>query len=62
MPLSEQTFNNKVTLSFFENLLPEGDVLDTLERDHNVHGSFEFLERFGQDCAGMQQDIANLES
>lgn len=52
MPLSEQTFNNKITLSFFENLLPEGDVLDILERDHNVHGSFEFLERFGQDCAG----------
>ena len=52
MPLSEQNFNNKVTLSFFENLLPEGDVRDALERDHNVHGSFEFLERFGQDCAG----------
>ncbi len=52
MPLSEQTFNNKITLSFFENLLPEGDVRDVLERDHNVHGSFEFLERFGQDCAG----------
>ena len=52
MPLSGQCFNNKVTLSFFENLIPEGDVLDALERDHNVHGSFEFLERFGQDCAG----------
>jgi len=52
MPLSEQTFNNKITLSFFENLLPEGDVRDALERDHNVRGSFEFLERFGQDCAG----------
>jgi len=52
MPLSEQTFNNKITLSFFENLLPEGDVLDVLERDYDVHGSFEFLERFGQDCAG----------
>jgi len=52
MPLSDQTFNNKITLSFFENLLPEGDVRDILERDHNVHGSFEFLELFGQDCAG----------
>jgi len=48
MPLSKQTFNNKITLSFFENLLPEGDVRDALERDHNVHGSFEFLARFGQ--------------
>lgn len=52
MPLSEQTFGNKITLSFFENLLPEGDVRDVLERDHNIHGSFEFLEHFGQDCAG----------
>ncbi|MDR3503707.1 MAG: HipA N-terminal domain-containing protein [Legionella sp.] len=52
MPLSQQVFNNKITLSFFENLLPEGDVRDTLERDHNIHGSFEFLEHFGQDCAG----------
>lgn len=52
MPLSEQTFGNKITLSFFENLLPEGDVRDVLERDHSIHGSFEFLERFGQDCAG----------
>ena len=52
MPLSQQTFSNKITLSFFENLLPEGDVRDSLERDHNVHGSFEFLELFGQDCAG----------
>lgn len=52
MPLSEKTFNNKITLSFFENLLPEGDARDALERAHNIHGSFEFLEHFGQDCAG----------
>ncbi|NCT57170.1 MAG: type II toxin-antitoxin system HipA family toxin [Legionella sp.] len=52
MPLSTQTFNNKITLSFFENLLPEGDVRDVLEREHQVYGSFEFLEHFGQDCAG----------
>lgn len=52
MPLSDQTFNNKQTLSFFENLLPEGDVLDALEHDHKLHGPFELLERFGQDCAG----------
>lgn len=52
MPLSQKTFNNRITLSFFENLLPEGDVREALEHDHNIHGSFEFLERFGQDCAG----------
>lgn len=59
MPLSQQTFDNKITLSFFENLLPEGDVRDALERDHNIHGSFEFLERFGQDCAGAVIITAN---
>lgn len=52
MPLSDQIFDNKITLSFFENLLPEGDVREVLERDYNVHSSFDFLERFGQDCAG----------
>jgi serine/threonine-protein kinase HipA len=52
MPLSQETFDNKTTLSFFENLLPEGDVRDALERDHQIHGTFEFLEQFGQDCAG----------
>lgn len=52
MPLSEKSFANKITLSFFENLIPEGEVLDALEQDHNIHGTFEFLERFGQDCAG----------
>ncbi|MCH9762800.1 MAG: type II toxin-antitoxin system HipA family toxin [Gammaproteobacteria bacterium] len=52
MPLAEKTFGNKITLSFFENLLPEGDVRDVLERDYKIHGSYEFLEHFGQDCAG----------
>jgi len=52
MPLVKETFNNRLTLSFFENLLPEGDVRDVLERDHKIHGSYEFLELFGQDCAG----------
>ena len=52
IPISKQTFDNKITLSFFENLLPEGDVRDILERDHNIHSSFEFLEHFGRDCAG----------
>lgn len=52
MPLVEATFDNKTTLSFFENLLPEGDVRDVLEKDHHIHGAHEFLELFGQDCAG----------
>lgn len=52
MPLEVRTFGNKITLSFFENLLPEGEVRDALEKDHHIHGSFEFLAQFGQDCAG----------
>jgi serine/threonine-protein kinase HipA len=52
MPLEQKEFQNKVTLSFFENLLPEGDLRKTLENDHKIKGTFEFLENFGQDCAG----------
>lgn len=52
MPLAQKDFQNKITLSFFENLLPEGDLRKTLEADHQINGTFEFLENFGQDCAG----------
>lgn len=52
MPLSQKTFENRVTLSFFENLLPEGHVREGLEKDHHIQGTFEFLDQFGMDCAG----------
>jgi len=52
MPLAQKTYGNKITLSFFENLLPEGEVRESLERSHHVHEPFEFLKKFGQDCAG----------
>lgn len=52
MPLEQKDFQNKVTLSFFENLLPEGYLRKTLENNHHIKGTFEFLEHFGQDCAG----------
>lgn len=52
MPLQEEAFGNRITLSFFENLLPEGEVRDAIARSHNVESSFEFLKEFGQDCAG----------
>lgn len=52
MPLEKKEFQNKITLSFFENLLPEGDLRKTIENDHHIKGTFEFLENFGQDCAG----------
>ncbi|NDC23344.1 MAG: hypothetical protein EBZ49_04360 [Proteobacteria bacterium] len=52
MPLDQEKFGNKVTLSFFENLLPEGDVRKELEAAHKITGVFDFLAEFGRDCAG----------
>ena len=52
LPLDAKTFGNKTTLSFFENLLPEGEVKEQLQRAHGVAGVFDFLQRYGRDCAG----------
>ncbi|WP_127716718.1 type II toxin-antitoxin system HipA family toxin [Halobacteriovorax sp. HLS] len=52
MPLSEETFGNKITLSFFENLLPEGEVRKHLEKWHKSKGVFNTLLKHGEDCAG----------
>lgn len=52
MPLTQKRFGNRVTLSFFENLLPEGELREKLEKDHDIHGTFDFLKEFGQDSAG----------
>jgi serine/threonine-protein kinase HipA len=52
MPLQTEPFGNRITLSFFENLLPEGEARDTLEKSHHIQGTFDFLDEFGSDCAG----------
>lgn len=52
MPFQKKPFGNKVTLSFFENLLPEGLTRDALEKSHHIKGPFDFLKEFGADCAG----------
>ncbi len=52
LPLQEEPFGNKLTLSFFENLLPEGEVREILGRDYQMRSSFEFLKKFGKDCSG----------
>lgn len=52
MPLLNEAFGNKITLSFFENLLPEGDVRKHLEKWHNSKGAFNTLSKYGEDCAG----------
>ncbi len=52
MPLRKESFGNKTTLSFFENLLPEGEARDALEKGHDLEGTYGLLESFGNDCAG----------
>lgn len=52
LKLEKKVYGNKDTLSFFENLLPEGEVKNILEKNQNVHGVFDFLKEFGKDCAG----------
>lgn len=52
MPLQKVEFGNKVTLAFFENLLPEGNVRAILEKWHHSEGAFNTLSKYGEDCAG----------
>lgn len=52
MPLRTESFGNKVTLSFFENLLPEGETRSALEKSQDFKGTYELLKNFGSDCAG----------
>jgi serine/threonine-protein kinase HipA len=52
MPLQKEEFGNKITLAFFENLLPEGNVRALLEKWHHSEGAFNTLLKYGEDCAG----------
>ena len=52
LPLQKEAFPNKTTLSFFENLIPEGDVRKVIGQDRHIESAYEFLGEFGQDCAG----------
>lgn len=52
LPLRSEPYGNKYTLSFFENLLPEGEVRNVIGRAHQVESPYEFLKEFGGDCAG----------
>ena len=52
LPLKKEPFPNKTTLSFFENLLPEGEVRKVIGQDRHIESPYEFLKEFGQDCAG----------
>lgn len=52
LPITDQKYGNKLTLSYFENLLPEGDVKDSIEKSQHLHGEYDFLAQYGKDCAG----------
>lgn len=52
LPLRERSFGNRLSLSFFENLLPEGTIKDAIERHQNISGVMDFLDKYGRDCAG----------
>jgi serine/threonine-protein kinase HipA len=54
LPLVEKTYGHLEAKSFFENLLPEGEIKDLLEAHgkSSIKSEFGFLKEFGGDCAG----------
>ena len=54
LPLEEKIHGHLETKSFFENLLPEGEIKDLLEAHgkSSIKSEFGFLQEFGGDCAG----------
>jgi len=53
-PLEAKVFGHLESKSFFENLLPEGEIKDLLEAHgkSSIKSEFGFLQEFGGDCAG----------
>lgn len=52
LKLEKKIYGNKDSLAFFENLLPEGEARNSIERIQKIKGVFEFLAEYGLDCAG----------
>ncbi|MCP4686909.1 MAG: type II toxin-antitoxin system HipA family toxin, partial [Desulfobacterales bacterium] len=54
LPLREAPFEKDAARPFFSNLLPEGDIRDTIARHHHVSpkNDFALLEKIGGECAG----------
>lgn len=54
LPLADQVFRGDPVTAFFENLLPEGDVLEFISKAAHISSDniFGLLERFGGDTAG----------
>lgn len=54
MPRTQEVYYHKETFAFFENLLPEGDVLKLIAKSKGVsqNNPFSLLRVIGDDCAG----------
>jgi len=54
MPLDDKVYGHLETKSFFENLLPEGEIKEILSSHgkSSIKSEFGFLQEFGGDCAG----------
>lgn len=54
LALEEKIHGHLETKSFFENLIPEGEIKDLLESHgkSSIKSEFGFLQEFGGDCAG----------
>ena len=54
LPLEQKSHGHLETKSFFENLLPEGEIRNLLEAHgkSSIKSEFGFLQEFGGDCAG----------
>jgi len=54
LALEEKIYGHLEAKSFFENLLPEGEIKDLLEAHgkSSIRSEFGFLQEFGGDCAG----------
>jgi serine/threonine-protein kinase HipA len=63
LPLREEPWRGEEVLFFFANLLPEGNLLDTLCRLRRLpRGNvFRLLETFGRECAGAFEIVPEAE-
>lgn len=54
MPLSETKYHNPIVKPYFENLLPEGELLKLIASSYHVspNNPFSLLQAIGEDCAG----------
>jgi len=64
LPLQESGFSHKLSLSFFSNLLPEGDVRAQVADYFNISqdNSYALLKAIGGDCAGALTVLPDGES